>query len=244
MTTLVRIAIALTLSILLSSCGFDINIGDFSSGVKGNGIVKTDKRPVNDNFTAISASEGLEVYVTQADNFSISVEADENVIDLIGTDIKNDVLKIHAIKNIGNATKKVYVSLPNVSELKSSSGSHLITENTINATKLIIDSSSDSILNAEIIADNLDIDASSGANIKVNGEAKKATIDASSGANFSGKELITKVCDAEASSGANVSISVSELLSADASSGGNISYSGEAKVSTKKSVSGSVTFND
>ena len=73
MTTLVRIAIALTLSILLSSCGFDINIGDFSSGVKANGIVKTDKRPVNDNFTAISASEGLEVYLVPGDDDSLQM---------------------------------------------------------------------------------------------------------------------------------------------------------------------------
>ena len=244
MTTLVRIAIALTLSILLSSCGFDINLGDFSSGVKGNGIVQTDTRPVNEEFTVISASEGIQVYVTQDDNFSISVEADENVIDLIGTDINNNVLKIHAINNIGNATKKVYVSLPKISELKSSSGSHLITENTINSDRLTIDSSSGSILNAEIIADNLDIDASSGANIQISGESGNTSIDASSGANLSGKELSTKFCDAEASSGANVSIFVSESLTADASSGGNISYSGKAKVNTKKSVSGSVTFND
>ena len=244
MTTLVRIAIALTLSILLSSCGFDINIGDFSSGVKGNGIVKTDTRSVNEEFTAISASEGLEVYVTQADNFSISVEADENVIDLIGTDISNNMLKIHAIKNIGNATKKVYVSLPKISELKSSSGSQLTAENTINSSRLTIDSSSGSIVTVEVNADNLDIDASSGANIRINGTSGNTTIDASSGANLSAKELTTKFCDAEASSGANVSIFVSESLSADASSGGNISYSGKAKLNTKKSVSGSVTFNN
>lgn len=244
MTTLVRITIALALSLFLSSCGLDIKIGDFGSGERGNGIVKKDSRTVTEDFSEIAASEGLEVYVTQADEFSITVEADENIIDLIGTDINNNVLKIHAKENIGTATKKVYVTLPTISELRSSSGSHLTANGTIKTSKLRIDSSSGSIIDVNIVADNLDLDASSGANINLSGEIGSTTIDASSGANISAKELNTKYCNAEASSGANVSLNVSESLTADASSGGNISYSGKAQVTTKKSVSGSVTFND
>ena len=244
MTTLVRIAITLALSVFLSSCGMDIKIGEFGSGVKGNGIVTQDIRPVNEDFTEISASEGLEVIVTQAAVFEIKVEADENIIDLIGTDVNNNVLKIHAIENIGNATKTVYVSLPNISELKSSSGANVTATNTIKSDKLTIDSSSGSLVNVNIVTDELTVDASSGANLKILGEATNATIDASSGSNVSGKELTSKTCNAEASSGANVAIYVSETLHADASSGGNISYSGKAKVNSNKSVSGSVTFND
>ena len=96
MTALVKITIALLLSLLLASCGFDIQIGDmdgFGSGKKGNGIVTNEIRNVNQDFTEISASEGLIVYVTQADDFEISVEADENIIDLIGTDVKNGQIK-------------------------------------------------------------------------------------------------------------------------------------------------------
>ncbi|MEO0473172.1 MAG: DUF2807 domain-containing protein, partial [Bacteroidota bacterium] len=46
---------------------------------------------------------------------------DSKLIDLIGTDIKNGKLRIHAIENIGRATKKIYVSLPEVTALESSS---------------------------------------------------------------------------------------------------------------------------
>jgi hypothetical protein len=244
MTTLVRIAIILALSAFLTSCGMDIKIGEFGSGVRGNGIVTKDIRPVNEDFTEISASEGLEVVITQAKVFEITVEADENIIALIGTDINNNVLKIHAIENIGNATKRIYVSLPNISELKSSSGANLTVKNIITTDKLTIDSSSGSLVSLEIDTDNLAVEASSGANIKILGESKNVTIDASSGANVSGKELLTKFCNAEASSGANVAINVSEKLHADASSGGNISYSGKAEVNSKKNVSGSVTFNN
>jgi len=240
MTTLVRVAVAFLVALFLSSCGFDINIGDFSPGKKGNGNVVTDTREVNGEFTEVSASEGLMVYVTQADDFNIKVEADENIIDLIATDINNGKLRIHAEENIGRATKKVYVSLPDITALSGSSGSQLNSKNTIKSNRLEIDGSSGALLDIEVVANDLEIDASSGANLSVSGEADDANVDVSSGGNINAKRLQTKNCIADASSGGNVKIQVSESLTADASSGGNIAYSGEPDVQKKKSVSGSV----
>ena len=104
MTTLARITIALILALFLSSCAFDLNFGE---GKKGNGTIVEDSRAISEAFTVVSASEGLDVYVTQANEFKIIVEADENILNLIGTDIKNGKLTIHAIENIGRATKKM-----------------------------------------------------------------------------------------------------------------------------------------
>ncbi len=244
MTTLARLTIAFLLALFFNSCGFDIKMGDFGSGEKGNGIVTEQSRSITDKFSKISASEGLEVYVTQAKDFEITVEADENIIDLIGTDIKDGKLRIHAIKNIGRATKKVYVSLPEVTALRSSSGSHLITQHTINCNDIEIDASSGSLLKADLLADTIEIDASSGANLTISGDATDADIEVSSGGNINAKNLETKICHADASSGGNLMINVSESLVADASSGGNISYSGDASLKGKKNISGSITYRD
>ncbi len=235
MTTLIRIAIALVLSLFLSSCAFD-----FSTGEKGNGNIVEESREITSEFTQISASEGIRVFVTQANNFDIAIEADENIIDLIGTDINNGKLRIHAIRNIGNATKKVYVSMPKINAISSSSGAHLSSKNVITTSQLDLNASSGSILTAEIETEDLEIDASSGANINLSGKASNADIDGSSGANIRAKDLLSERCNAQASSGANLNVNVSKNLTADASSGGNISYSGDAEVHKKKSVSGSV----
>ncbi len=237
MTTLARITIAFLIALFLSSCGFDINLGP---GKKGNGIVTKDSREITGKFTAVSASEGLDVYVTQADEFKITVEADENIIDLIGTDIKNGKLRIHARENIGRATKKVFVSLPEVTELESSSGADLTVKNDLSADRLELGASSGSGIEINLKANNVKADASSGANIQLSGEANDLEIYASSGAGIKAKDLSVKTCNAQVSSGADISINVSDALIADASSGGNISYSGEANVEQKKSVSGSV----
>ncbi len=132
------------------------------------------------------------VYVTQAEDFSIEVEADENVIDLIRTDIKNGKLRIHAEENIGNATKNIYVALPMVTELHASSGSHLESKNTIKSTELTVDGSSGAILEVELIAQEFEIDASSGANLDIAGTADNADVDVSSGGNIKAKKFEKK----------------------------------------------------
>jgi hypothetical protein len=240
MTTLARITIAFILALFLSSCAFDINFGD---GKKGNGVIAKDRREVTEEFTVVSASEGLDVYVTQAKEFEISVEADENIIDLIGTDIRDGKLKIHAIENIGRATKKIYVSLPDITGLESSSGADLVGKSVIKSDKISLNASSGSDLRVELSADEVDANTSSGADIRLSGEANMLYANASSGSDIKARDFNVQTCRAHASSGADISVNVSESLTADASSGADISYTGEAKVQMKKSVSGNVHKN-
>ena len=237
MTTLARIAIAVLMALFLSSCAFDMNFGE---GKRGNGEVAKESREVYEEFTEVSASEGLDVYVTQGDDFSIEVEADENIIDLIGTDIKNGKLRIHAIENIGRATKRIHVSLPSVTGLYASSGADLFTQNVIRANKITLDASSGAGIKVALVADEVDADTSSGADIRIEGEAMVFHADASSGSDIKAKDFTVKTCHADASSGADISVNVSETLIADASSGADISYVGNPDVQKKKSYSGSV----
>lgn len=237
MTTLAKMTIALLLALFLSSCIFDMNFG---SGKKGNGVIAKDRREVTAEFTAVSASEGLDVYVTQGDNLDITVEGDENIIDLIGTDISNGRLKVHAIENIGRATKKVYVTLADITALETSSGADLIVQNLIQVDKITLEATSGSDMEVELTAEEITADSSSGADINVSGEANILNANASSGSDINARDLIVRTCYADASSGSDISVNVSESLTADASSGGDISYTGEATVQKKKSVSGSV----
>jgi hypothetical protein len=237
MTTLAKLAIALILALLSSSCMLDMNFG---SGVKGNGEVVEETREISEDFTAISASEGLDVYVSQDSNFKIRVEADENVIDLIGTDIKDGKLKVHAIENIGRATKRVYVSLPDITALEANSGADLVGEGVIEADKVRLSASSGADLKLELVADQVKADCSSGADIRLGGRANLLYTDASSGSDIKALDMAAKICRANASSGADIKVQVTEELTADASSGADIRYTGDPTVKTLKSASGSV----
>lgn len=213
---------------------------NFGSGKTGNGEVVEETRNLSGEFTLISASEGIDVFVSQGPDFQVKVEADENIIDLIGTDIQEGRLKVHALKNIGRATKNVYVTLPRVESLQSSSGAEIIAQHVLEADRLELKASSGSDLKVEVAAREVSASSSSGADLKISGTADTLYADASSGSDIDAREFQVKVCRAEASSGSDISVNVSDSLKANASSGGDISYAGEPNLETNNSRSGSV----
>ncbi|MGS2739956.1 head GIN domain-containing protein [Sinomicrobium sp. M5D2P17] len=241
MTTIVKFLIAAALSFLLSSCQFGI------VGVSGNGNVQTEKRTssVSGGFTSIQASNGLDVYIRQNQAHSITVEADENLLDIIRTEVKDDKLHIYTDKNIGTSkSKKVYVSVPEVEAIASSSGADIFVEDLLKANKLELKSSSGSAIRLETEADHISCDTSSGADIRIKGRANSMHASASSGSSIKAGNLEVAKCDAKASSGGDVYLYVTKDLVASASSGGDIRYSGNPhSVSAGKSVSGSVRKN-
>lgn len=223
MSTLFRIITSFIISLFCTSCIF------FGEGVKGTGNVKTEERPVSGEFTVIKVSEGLDVYVTQDDKASIIVEADENIIGLIRTDIQNDVLSIHLEEQVGWAeSKKILVTLPHITRLETSSGSQLETNRTINADRLEIHSSSGSHLTVSVNADEVNCHSSSGSHIRISGTTGIIYTDASSGAHIKANELKAKKAISKASSGANITVNASEESEATTASGGTVHNHGSA----------------
>ena len=239
MTTLTKLLAAAIAALLLTSCNFDMNFGE---GKRGNGNVVSETRNVSEDFEVIKAQEGLDVYVTQGDVAAIEVEADENIIELIATDIKDGVLRVHAEESIGRASsKKVYVTTPTIKELDASSGADIVAKQTIKADKIALDTSSGADIRVTVNATEVSADASSGSDIVVEGNAEVLIADSSSGADIKAGNLLVKKCIADASSGSDITVHVTEDLKANASSGADIRYRGNPeKISKNKSASGSV----
>jgi len=221
MTTIAKFTITVIISILFVSCTWD-------TGVRGNGKVTTTERTVTGDFSKIQVGRGLDVYITQTDNSSITVEADENLQDLITTDIDNGVLRISATENIGSSTsKKVLVNLENIELISSSSGSDVYTTNTIRVNNLILETSSGADLEVDVVTENLECSSSSGSDLKVTGKTINLMAKASSGSDIKAGNLIAQNGNAKASSGSDITLNVSNKLDSKSSSGGDIKNIGK-----------------
>ncbi|TNJ45832.1 DUF2807 domain-containing protein [Tamlana fucoidanivorans] len=240
MTTLIKIIVATILSLTVFSCNFDINLG---TGVTGNGKIKTKARPVTQSFTTIKASEGLDVYLTQSNIEEIVVEADENLHELILTDINDGVLKIHTKENIGKAhSKKVIVSFKDIESIVSTSGSDVYTTNTITTDYLTLKSTSGSDMKLNVKTQSLSCKSTSGSDMKISGSTIRLTAEATSGSDIKAADLFAESSQVKATSGADITVNTSKELIAKASSGGDVKYYGNPeKVEKSDGPSGSVT---
>ena len=230
MKTLTKIT-AILLLVLTSSCMFD--------GVKGNRIVKTTKRNISSDFEAISVSNGIDVYLTMGSSTTLSLEADENLHDIIQTEVEDGVLRIYADQNIWSAKRKrIYLSAQDINEIRTTSGAELITENTLKSDELSISVTSGAQVRMTVDVDNLSCSTTSGADARLEGRANHFVARSTSGSDIKASSLEAKTCEARVTSGADISVNVSEELDASATSGGDIRYSGNPKKIRKNSNSG------
>ena len=230
MKTLFKIS-AIVLLFLTISCIID--------GVKGNRNVVAQNRTISSDFDAISVSHGIEVRLTMSNVSSLSIEADENLHDLIITEVEDGVLRIYSEKNIWSAkSKKVYVTASEMNSIKATSGANVRSENTISADELAVRTSSGANVNLMLDVTDLSCNTSSGAGAKLKGNTANFIANSSSGSTISAKELTTQSCNADESSVANISVKVTGKLNANASSGGGIRYTGSPENVQKNSSSG------
>lgn len=238
MTTLIKFIIGVLTSLLVTSCVFD---GSFNQ-VRGNGNVQTENFNITQDFDGVTAGNGWDVYLEKGSEVSVVVEADENIIELADIYVKGSTLKIYSEHNIRSATsKKVFVTyVGNLQSIKASSGADIVTKEVLKGEDLSLNVSSGGSIKAEAIVRNIDTDVSSGGSIRLAGSSEKLNADVSSGGVINAKELRAKYANANASSGGNIDIRVTDKLRARASSGGDIDYWGNPKEvdKPKKSYSG------
>ena len=221
------------------SCNFSMNLNE---GVDGNKNVVTEDRNISNTFNAIKISQSLELQITQSKAVAIRVEADENLQDLIMTKVENNVLSIYSTENIRRAaSKKIILSLVDLSSIKATSGSDVSSTNTINSTNLDVSATSGALITLDVETKKLDCNSTSGSLITITGKTQNLVASATSGSNIDAKNLNTEISNVKSTSGANISVNTSKELTARATSGGVIKYFGNPeKVDKSDSSAGSI----
>ena len=231
-----RVIIATIVALLLTSCRYDIDLGD---GIDGNGNVITEKRTINESFTKIEVSRGIEVIVEQDSNTAIEVEADENIIKHITTKVENGVLVISTDESIDSAeAETVRVKMPVINGLESSSGSNISSKSTLKGTNIAVKSSSGSEIEATLEYDGVKSESTSGSEITLSGKTLKLQSHSSSGSEINASNLLVNDVIAETTSGSTTTVNPLVSLNAKASSGSSINYTGTPKTISKEENSG------
>ena len=244
MNTLVKLTLLIVTFLVMLFTTISCNV-DYITGIKGNNKVVSEDRTISSDFKEIKVQQGITLHLTQGNSTDISVEADENIIDLLITEVKNNELKIYFEKNVYKAkARNVFLTTKTIEAIRTSSGAEVISENTIQANTLDLDSSSGSTIKITVKADDIKSETSSGADIKIKGKTINFSASSSSGSSIDADDLESVNAVAQASSGANIDLNVSGKLTAKASSGGDIDYEGSpSEIDKNTSSGGSVSGN-
>ncbi|MBN1338841.1 MAG: DUF2807 domain-containing protein [Bacteroidales bacterium] len=228
----INAALLATLVLTLNSgCIYGIN------GVKGDGNVVKEERKVS-GFDQIKVGGAFKVFLTQGDVISVVVEADENLMNLIETEVSMGKLKISTKDNINNPTAlNIYITFKDLTAMDISGACELKGRNRFTLGNLDLGCSGASDIDLAMEAGDVTFDFSGASSVDLEGSANRVDLDISGASNLDAEEFSVKVLDADVSGASHARIRVSDELSADVSGAGSLKYKGEPRI-RQQDVSG------
>jgi len=208
----------------------------------------TEDRPVS-GFHAVDAAGSFDVYITQGNTEAVKVEAPDDVIKNVMTEVKNGTLRIYnkqqmSWKNIFNNKKVVvYVTLKTVDGVSLSGSGNVTFKDGLNAAgNMRVQVSGSGNMQGKLTAKALDAGVSGSGNLKLSGGAENQNINVSGSGNYSARDFTSANVNVSVSGSGNAAVYASESINAHVSGSGDVRYGGNPKnVAKSKSGSGSVS---
>ena len=220
-----------------------------SCGTIYSGETKTEKRDVKD-FTGIELAISGDVFLSQGDNYSVTIEAEKDIIHKIETVVEGGTLRIKTEKGFnitwGDAKLKVYVTMPKVEKLAISGSGDIKAETSIKSDQLLLSiSGSGDISIPSLAVTDLKAKISGSGDINVEGKSAggNAVVDVSGSGDVSISGI--EFTDAEVSivGSGDAYIAVKENFTARIVGSGDIRYSGNPRIDAKITGSGELKSN-
>ncbi|MGZ3927169.1 MAG: head GIN domain-containing protein [Mucilaginibacter sp.] len=213
------------------------------------GVAKIEDRHLS-GFNAVSLGGSFDVYITQGSTESVKVEAPDNVIDHIITEVSGGVLKIYNKHDDGfhwgdlfGSHKKmaIYVTAKDLNSISVSGSGDIFFKEGIHTNSLKLRVSGSGDMTGRVDVKTLETSISGSGDIKISGRADNSTVSVGGSGDFSGRGLVTINTAVRVTGSGDASVNASSKVDASVSGSGDIKYTGGAKnVSSSKSGSGDI----
>jgi hypothetical protein len=213
-------------------------------GEPGSGNVITQKREVS-NFHAIEVDYPAKVVIKQGNTESVSIEAEDNLMPNLRTEVQNGTLKIFYKKTNGkhvNPTTSVNitVTVKDLDEVTYSSAGELTVTGLKTDDLAVSLSGAGNFELKDIDVKNLKVDMSGAGGMTASGAADNLDLNISGFGEFTGEDLHGKTANVTISGAGNASMWVDNELDAEISGAGSIHYYGSPAVTKQINGLGSV----
>lgn len=225
------------LGLFMSACGLSVNV-DFD---QGSGVVITQTRQVSD-FNRVSLNGIGDLTLVQGDRESLQIEAEDNVIKNITTEVRDGTLYIGFERKTILPTKpvKFFLTMRDIKDLETKGVSNIKAES-VQTDQLHVGISGTGNIDIEdLSANSLEISISGAGNFNTGGQVDRQEINLSGAGNFNGEDLQSKTARVTITGLGKVTLWVTENLDVTISGTGGVDYYGEPQVSQQISGLGKV----
>ncbi|WP_431137598.1 head GIN domain-containing protein [Psychroserpens mesophilus] len=234
-------------SILITALLFCISFGYAGDKkIKGNGTTTTTTRSTSD-YDAVACAGSFDYVLVKGNEGEIILEGEENLLEYIITEVKNNKLVIKTENNVNlkpsnNKTIKITIPFQDISSVSLAGSGDLWNEDIITATNLTVAlaGSGDVVLNIE--ASNTEGKVAGSGDLTLKGNTNKLEAKVAGSGDFHGFNLQSNHTDVAVSGSGDAKVVCNESLKARVAGSGDIEYRGNPKTEdTKVAGSGSIS---
>lgn len=214
------------------------------NSIRGNGHVIS-KTFAEKGFNEIEVSSAMNVYLKQGPDYSIKIDAEENLLSLMKVHTEGDKLVIGFKEKVSiNPTKdiKVYITAPDFRNLDASGACNFISQGNIKGNTLKLDLSGSSNAQLDVALNKLEVDVSGASEIALKGKTAYLEIDGSGSTSIHGFPLLSDHTKVSISGAGDAEVCAAQSLEVEISGAGNVSYKGSPS-SINKDISGAGSVN-
>jgi hypothetical protein len=217
----------------------------FTGGVKGSGKIEAETRKVTD-FTAVSINYPAVVVIRQGGSESVRVEADDNLLPQLDTQVRGDTLLIQngerdRSKRVHpSQTVKITITVKDLRELDFSTAGTVRGEG-LEAERLEVAlSGAGEVTLTDLNVQQLDCRLSGAGNIHADGTAEKVNVQIDGFGSFYGDELESVEAEVGINGAGSANLRVKENLVAEINGAGSVGYYGSPDVDQHINGAGAV----
>lgn len=231
------------LPVLLGLTMFTSCFNPFKRTIKGDGNILTAERNLSD-FDEVSCAGSYEVHVIQGSPSTIKIEADENIIPFIVTNVEGDELKIHSKDDVNlAATQKIKLTIV-TDKLEgfslSGSGSVKGENEFTGGDHLNLDISGSGDMHFDVNTPTVKSSISGTGNIYLTGETRSSKINIAGSGDYHAENLKSEMVKVEIAGSGNAYLFAESTLDIDIAGVGNVNYKGNAAVTQNVAGSGKI----
>ena len=229
--------------LLLSIISTSIQAQFFNKKIKGNGELTTITRNVSD-YDEISVAGSFDVKLFKGEEGTITIKADENLLEYIVTEVKNSDLKIKTKKGYTITSRKtieITVPFESIDGVSLAGSGDVFTNDVIKSNNLKLSLAGSGNMDLNVSTGEVVSNIAGSGNIQLAGDTDNFSCSIAGSGNLNGFNLNATIANAKIAGSGNIKINAVNEIHAKIAGSGNIVYSENPEIIKSKSVgSGSV----
>ena len=232
-----------TIIVVLLSISINAQSWWNSKKIKGNGNVITKTRSIK-NFDKVSIGGSFNVNLIDGSEGKITIEAEENLIPYIETEVKNGKLKVQFKENTNiKTTKRLIITIPfeDIEAISLGGSGNVRVGKRIKSDDVSFNIGGSGNITANVDANTVKASIGGSGNIKLKGDTDNLKCSIAGSGNIKAYDLDANTLKVSIAGSGNIQVTVNNKIKASVVGSGSVYYKGKPKhIDTNSIGSGDV----